>query len=739
MTAGAKTVDDRACIICLEGGDNLLHGGCVCRGGAAGFWHVACLAKYASISLAEACRLAQQNPAGIDRIVELIKKQQDEDMRWTHCGTCHQGFTGDTAVLLAKARCSSIDKYTLPKAVMRRVQPLVLGQAGQQRMNVIMRLQADSQLAEALRGNSQYEEAIPLMERCLATARRTFGNAHPETAIRAADLGTMYNAVGNYNDALPLFEEAVTSSRLFDSSNDPSEGFLKIRTNMIGLLCNLGQTEKAFEMGTETLAQMRRVLGDDNENTLISAAWLAQMMVDQGNVSAAHDLAHEVVVRRRRIFGEDHVGTIISVGMYAKVLLTQERYGQADEILTRTLATARRVLGEENENTQILAADLDALQQALTLHFDRWGMKHSALARVVDIQSKTDLNGLFVSVLKYLPEKDRYRCCVFSAKDLLGLKTVEGRFQLCETLNATEQPKASETKLMQINLKPRNLVAFISTSCTIQGNDLNGLGGVIRRYDPCTSLYLVVLNRSAAQKVELSPECCQITVKAHSTNEDDSTKKIALSWMENYPGDKVLTCLQIAALCEAAGRGDLRKVNRLLDKHAELIDLFTPPEFHGGAVNALRSAVSGNRLRVARLLLDRGADPNSSTPEKAFTPLMRAATLGYSALVQLLLERGAKVNQVNDQGLTALHGACGSFASSVEVVQALLDANCDISIRGCLTCGEFTALQIAERCSCGQDPARCATIIRMLRQRQHQRQQVEVNVREALEARLKAA
>ncbi|KAJ5892886.1 hypothetical protein N7504_009577 [Penicillium tannophilum] len=58
------------------------------------------------------------------------------------------------------------------------------------------------------------------------------------------------------------------------------------------------------------------------------------------------------------------------------------------------------------------------------------------------------------------------------------------------------------------------------------------------------------------------------------------------------------------------------------------------------------AAASGNET-VVRLLLARGANPNSATKEN-FTPLFYAAAYGHAAVVRLLIDGGANVNFVNE-------------------------------------------------------------------------------------------
>jgi ankyrin repeat protein len=77
-------------------------------------------------------------------------------------------------------------------------------------------------------------------------------------------------------------------------------------------------------------------------------------------------------------------------------------------------------------------------------------------------------------------------------------------------------------------------------------------------------------------------------------------------------------------------------------------------------VTPLGTAAAFDVNDVARLLLERGADPNA-TADHGSTPLHAAAANGNRELVQLLLEHGASPDARNRQGQTPPELAPGLF------------------------------------------------------------------------------
>ena len=97
------------------------------------------------------------------------------------------------------------------------------------------------------------------------------------------------------------------------------------------------------------------------------------------------------------------------------------------------------------------------------------------------------------------------------------------------------------------------------------------------------------------------------------------------------------TAETVEALCGAAGRGDVARIGELLDAHPELID-----EPGGeGVRTALHQAVFGKSEAAAKLLLDRGANPNIRCEGDNAYPLHFAVEKHLFPIIRLLVEHGA--------------------------------------------------------------------------------------------------
>ncbi len=119
-------------------------------------------------------------------------------------------------------------------------------------------------------------------------------------------------------------------------------------------------------------------------------------------------------------------------------------------------------------------------------------------------------------------------------------------------------------------------------------------------------------------------------------------------------------------VAEAAQSGDIDALITLLDNGA--------PVDEPGVAHPLHFAVMAGNAEAARVLLERGADPDADS--KLGTPMMIAAGRGRENLVEILLAHNADPNIGGGrEKRTPLHTA--AFAGALEVVQILLTNGAD--------------------------------------------------------------
>lgn len=95
--------------------------------------------------------------------------------------------------------------------------------------------------------------------------------------------------------------------------------------------------------------------------------------------------------------------------------------------------------------------------------------------------------------------------------------------------------------------------------------------------------------------------------------------------------------------------------------------------------NALLTAVGYGYMDIAILLLDRGAQINDVFDANELTPLMLAIQQMHYALAEILVKRGADVNERGKNGETALFLAVKK--NRLELVRTLIAHGADIQIR----------------------------------------------------------
>jgi ankyrin repeat protein len=149
----------------------------------------------------------------------------------------------------------------------------------------------------------------------------------------------------------------------------------------------------------------------------------------------------------------------------------------------------------------------------------------------------------------------------------------------------------------------------------------------------------------------------------------------ALMTARYYGRQEILQVLRAALpgldLFEATVTGDVARVREILDQHPEAVREASPDGFTG-----LHFAAFFGEPEVARLLLERGADPAvpAQNPSRV-TPLHSAAAARQGVIAALLIERGVPIDARQAGGFTPLHSAANN--GDVELARLLLAHGAD--------------------------------------------------------------
>jgi len=124
---------------------------------------------------------------------------------------------------------------------------------GDQHPNVAIRL---NNLAQLLQASNRLAEAEPLMRRALAIDQQSFGDQHPKVAIRLNNLATLLQATNRLAEAEPLMRRMAGIFLNFTRQTGHEHPHLQVTIgNYASLLQELGNTEEEVQVIIESLVQ----------------------------------------------------------------------------------------------------------------------------------------------------------------------------------------------------------------------------------------------------------------------------------------------------------------------------------------------------------------------------------------------------------------------------------------------------------------------------------------------------
>jgi CHAT domain-containing protein len=277
---------------------------------------------------------------------------------------------------------------------------------------------AHSRLREVAPARSQYEQVLEI-------ARKQLGPAHPQTASAASNVATMCCAGKKFEQALPLYQEALAIRRrvLGETAADTRASYddvLRVLQAVAQQNFSKGDFATCRRLSDDVLSLERQRYGEKDWHVVnarlrrenvdvqerLSPEARAELKKAEGLLSQAHqvlgkrqyaqaaDLARQVFEIRKRLLGEENPGTLTASNDWGVDLRAAGDYAAARPVLERTLAIRRKVLGEDHTDTansysslaEVLAtagdyaAAIHDAEQALAIQRRIFGEEHAEVA-----------------------------------------------------------------------------------------------------------------------------------------------------------------------------------------------------------------------------------------------------------------------------------------------------------------------------------------------------------------------
>lgn len=205
-----------------------------------------------------------------------------------------------------------------------------------------------------------FDTALPLIERAVELRRKELGTADPRFMDALDRLGQVYWLKGDFEGSLRCSEELMVLRRRIYGPDHPE--VTQTMGNLANTYADMGRLDRAEEILREALAIERRTLTGENRGDLAyTLNNLATVLSDRSNFDEAVALHRESLSLRREFMGEDSPEVAIATMNLGFALSGAKRYDEAEPVLREAVARCETVFGEDHPRLAGALLDLSGL------------------------------------------------------------------------------------------------------------------------------------------------------------------------------------------------------------------------------------------------------------------------------------------------------------------------------------------------------------------------------------------
>ena len=229
-------------------------------------------------------------------------------------------------------------------------------------------------LAELYHAMGKYDNALPLYEQALNMRKKlSDGKPHPDVATSLNNLAGLYREVGKYDKALPLLQQALEMKGKLLDEDHPS--VVVALNNIAGLYLLMREYDKALLLFQQVLEINRKRFNGDHPSLARSLNNLAGVSLLMGERSKALPLFQQALEMSHRLFPQGHPDAATYLEGLAGLYREAGEYRAALPLFQQALEMKKRLFNEEHpsvatslENLAGLYSDVGEYGTALALY-----------------------------------------------------------------------------------------------------------------------------------------------------------------------------------------------------------------------------------------------------------------------------------------------------------------------------------------------------------------------------------
>ncbi len=212
-------------------------------------------------------------------------------------------------------------------------------------------------------GQSLWAEVQKWLKACLQMTEKRYGTEHPLTAKSLNNLALLYDAMGRYPEAEPLYVRSLSIYEQQLGADHPDTA--RSLNNLAALYYAMGRYAEAEPLYVRSLSIYEQQLGADHPNTAPTLSNQAELYRAMGRYPEAEPLYVRSLAIREQQLGAEHPDTALSLNNLALLYHAMGRYPEAEPLYVRSLSIREQQLGAEHPYTATSLNNLAQLYSAM--------------------------------------------------------------------------------------------------------------------------------------------------------------------------------------------------------------------------------------------------------------------------------------------------------------------------------------------------------------------------------------